>query len=131
VSYDRDFQIDFAISPDDTAPGYCPYTHQVVNLHFSAYGLARKFKAEASRKVIDFKTNMAKVAERGPIEAGDIDRELRHEVNKALTSGEGPNSWILAFWEGVRSCTDLVTVLNQDPAIQQSVLNAAPASARP
>lgn len=131
VEYDKDFSVEFAIKPDVTADGYCSYTHRVVESHFNAYGLARKFRAEASRKINDFRTNMAKVAESGPIITDDIDREVRYEVNKALNTGEGPNSWILALWDGLKACPNLVTILNQDPAIQRAILDAAPQPARP
>jgi hypothetical protein len=131
VDYIKDFSIEFVIRPDVTADEYCSYTHTVVESHFNAYGLARKFRAEASRKINDFRTNMAKVAERGQITTEDVDLELRYEVNKALFSGEGPNSWTLALWNGLGACPNLVSILNQDPAIQRAVQDAAPLPAHP
>ena len=124
VSYDTDFCVTFTIEPDQAHPDYSTYLHTIVEQHFRTYGLARKFKAEASRKVVDFRTNMAKVAEDGPIRLQDVDREIRYEVNKAIGQKEGPNSWILSFWEGIRSCPDLVVKLNGDLVIQRAVATA-------
>lgn len=117
VAHDGNFTVEFAIDPDVTDPDYDAYVHAVVERHFAAYELGRKFRAEASRKIADFTTNMAKIAEIHPISILDVEREIRHERAKLIRQGEGPNSWQLAFWDGMARCVGLDQIIRSDPLV--------------
>lgn len=113
----HEFAADYRIDPDVASPDYDPYVHEVVERHFRAYRLGRKFRAETGRKIVDFKFNMAKLAETGPLTEEDVAREIRYEVRKLLMRGEHANSWQLAFWEGMRTFVGLIDLINKDPVI--------------
>ncbi len=103
----------YSIDPDIANPRYDNYTEEIASRHFVAYGLARKFRAEASRKLVEFKNTVQDwklLTQELPSEeaiAGIID----NKVNMLVVRGEGPNHWEIALWQGIKEVPDLHQII--------------------
>ena len=103
----------FSIDPDTTNPNYDAYVAEVVTQHFEKYGLARKFRTEASRKISDFRRDVMDWQDLAgdPPDQVVLDRILDRRILSVCNNG--PNHWELAFWEGMKEFPDLLVTVQR------------------
>lgn len=97
----------FSVAPDSTGHAKDPYIEEIARRHFVGYGLETKLRAEASRKITDFKSEMLLLNTFAPLSTAILHRAMASKLRPLLGAYGAANSWEVAFWKGMTTCTDL------------------------
>ncbi|MGA2506915.1 MAG: hypothetical protein ABSF80_05505 [Chitinispirillaceae bacterium] len=90
-----------------------PYVAGIVHEHFNLFGLERKFRSEASRKLSDFYIAVKNVfsASAKPLKQVQVYTLVDDHLSALRALGEGVNCWEYAFWSAMRLSTKLFDYL--------------------
>jgi hypothetical protein len=100
----------YTIDDTNTAPTYNAYVASVVKHHFKSYDLARKFRAESSRKIADFYVTLKGISRRSrKFPSHDIIKDIIIETIRDLQKrGEGINHWELVLWGSILAFNEFI-----------------------
>jgi len=104
VQSDIELTAYYSIKGYSAEENHDPYTREIVKQHFDIYGLARKFRAEASCKIAEFRREVHFWTQTTPVPLSEeiLTKLINSKIDVLLDRGEGPNHWELALWFGMK-----------------------------